>query len=856
MKSTSSICAGIALILCAILTSVVKAQDSDNEFHSITIQLFDDAGKPLPNTPLRKHYLYRADDNETPQIDNSPLQTDSGGKVRVAVTGSPLQLMIHADVDGFVPMYAMWRDEQFARGEVSENVTFQLQRGTTIGGRVVDEDGKPVPKVVVEVRCEIADPPSGDARVSGSLADEEEGTEAYTDANGEWSIHNAPAGTAKFYVALKHPEFASDPGVIAVRGQPTDSGALRDRTARFEMQRGVIVSGRVTDRNGDPVTAGYVILGDYPTLARKPAVFEIQRDGTYRLPPQKPGNQRLTVVADGFAPQTRQVELTSMMEDPDFQLQPGHPVTIQIVDENGERIAGALVSIEGWQNTRTIYNMPSRNPHVRDLGISFRADEAGVFHWDSAPADPVDYVAGMPGYDPAPPVKLAPSDEPHVIKLRRSTTMAGRVIDATTQQPVDNFLVVPLRYRTHRGAEYPVEDLTNVVVGRQGEFRIDSGRRIRSADTKFGIKIEAVNYAPVFIDSASVANSDPVELTPQPWPSVQIVDPDGNPVTGCSVRVFSRTARMTLHNYEADDRPGRSPIKTDGEGRALVPPSETPFSVIVIDRAGYAEVGLSPDDTEKKIPLQKWALLEGQVSDAGGQTSDNRIIFEGIRVGHGPVTIVQDLTSTDIDEQGRFRFERLPPILGHLRTLGRNEQREEFNRYGMPVKLEPGETAVANLGFGITVTGSFELQGAEADHDQTHNVFRPIVPPKYGWPEGVAELNELDWRGGWTAYQQLIKDDYIVTPRVYMHSIPSCTAKVDAEGNFAINLPEAGQYDLAHLPVCQGSGKRRHDFRNDGLSGQAIRSHRVRFVQWQTGSWQNSGTCDPATESRRTGERD
>ena len=69
------------------------------------------------------------------------------------------------------------------------------------------------------------------------------------------------------------------------------------------MQQGIVVSGRLTDSNGEPVTEGLVISGGSPYGTPGSQETRIAVDGSYELPPMPPGKQRITVVAPGFRPE-------------------------------------------------------------------------------------------------------------------------------------------------------------------------------------------------------------------------------------------------------------------------------------------------------------------------------------------------------------------------------------------------------------------------------------------------------------------------------------------------------------------------------------------------------------------------
>ncbi len=114
--------------------------------------------------------------------------------------------------------------------------------------------------------------------------------------------------------------------------------------------------------------------------------------------------------------------------------------------------------------------------------------------------------------------------------------------------------------------------------------------------------------------------------------------------------------------------------------------------------------------------------------------------------------------------------------------------------------LQPGKSADVEIGKGIEVRGKIRMENEpelKIDHTNTVVSVLPIAPPTFGWPEGAAELNEFDFQGGRTAYNQLISRGSKIDPQVYLNSVPYYSATPKADGSFAINVREPGEYELA-----------------------------------------------------------
>ncbi len=97
---------------------------------------------------------------------------------------------------------------------------------------------------------------------------------------------------------------------------------------------------------------------------------------------------------------------------------------------------------DGWRRTTAIYN--NDHSHVPDSGIPRRADENGVFTWDWAPSDGVNYFIYKSGYD-SKSVTLVAKTEAHRVVFTFPMTISGSVVDAKSGRPIDHFKVMPVK---------------------------------------------------------------------------------------------------------------------------------------------------------------------------------------------------------------------------------------------------------------------------------------------------------------------------------------------------------------------------------------------------------------------------
>ncbi len=251
--------------------------------------------------------------------------------------------------------------------------TFRLEPGVTAGGRIVDEQGKPIASAKVQVQLASDPKPAhGDGRTLYNTWLAEGSDTATTDAEGRWHIDNVPDHPrTELSLLVSHPDYMSDQewGEVQKAADIT-TAMLRKRTATLTLKRGVIVRGQVTDPDGKPIKDTLVVQGDDPYDARLPSKFPTDADGRFRLPALPPGETTLTVIAPGWAPQLRRIKLRAGMPPQDFRMAAGKPIRLRIVDAAGKPVPKAFVHILGWKGSKSLQSdsqpQPSQGARYQD----------------------------------------------------------------------------------------------------------------------------------------------------------------------------------------------------------------------------------------------------------------------------------------------------------------------------------------------------------------------------------------------------------------------------------------------------------------------------------------------------------
>jgi RNA polymerase sigma factor (sigma-70 family) len=763
------------------------------------VVVLDPQGKPLPDAKIHSGiWTY-----EKGFKANHDYQTDAAGIALVELPKSFYILRLWASKKGFADLFSGWEQNELGSGEkLPAEYVFRMERAVTAGGRIVDEQGKPIAGAAVEVRLrEDAKPAHGDGRVSynWSLTDRSN----VTDADGRWRIDNVPdhprVGLA---LIVSHPDYLSDnygrSDVQKAAGITTEM--LRKETATLRLKHGVIVRGQVTDPAGKPIKDAVVIYGDDPYSSWLPCKFPTDADGRYRLPALPPEQTTLTVIAPGWAPQLRRVLLRDGSPPQDFRMAAGKPIRLRIVDAAGHPIPNAFVHTLGWKGSKSLYwDHNPNHPKVPDTKIPRRAGADGVWQWDSAPDDPVNLGISAPGFA-SQEVKIAGGAAERTVLLKTDHRITGRVTDAATGKPIPSFTVIQLDVFRK---DWLAAERLRATAGKNGRLDYLADR----TDIPLRLRIEAPGYrtqdGPEFRVGDDSSRQQDFRLQPSEPISGVVCDAAGKPVAKAEVLLAMPTEEIRL-------QPGgrmNHATSTNSAGRFTFPDPGEPFVVVAQAEAGFAlaECPAGQHDAGT-LRLQPWASIRGRFRD-GGQLVRNASIFVNLiridtldrpRIHAG--TGLQTTTEAD----GRFEFSRVPPLPVSVRvSLG--PWRDEGFRSGpsVPLDLKPGQQAELDLGGGATIVkGKVKLTGkVPADLDCNYSLNYLVErAPGIDPPPEIARLGfdtKKGWRNAWTQTPEGL---------AYLSTLRHWFVKLAPDGSFHISGVPAGEYDLAIAVYAKPDG--------------------------------------------------
>jgi hypothetical protein len=404
-------------------TVKAKAIDQKNPARTLRIRVAGPDDKPLAGAKIFANIV-----TKDRKIVNQDYFSNADGWATVELPAAGTDILkLWASKDGYVKWFASWwPEQQFDGRPIPSDYTFHLQKATLIGGVVMDESGKPIEGVKVQVT--LVQPAATlhiDPRKNRhDFADMwlATGNEAKTtDAQGRWALDNVPAGDVEVHLMLSHPDYISDYNTQGrlQEAQNINMRSLRNRDATIVMRRGIKVTGFVIDGDGQEVKDAVVTWGDDPSMFAQHWSQQVHTNanGHYQFPAMGSGPLTMTVVATGWAPVQEGFDITPAHSSASFQLQRGKTTRIRFVDELGTTIPEVSVQIRTWRGGKVLYNY--RTPDLLDNRIPNRADVHGIYQWTWAPHDPVTYSFYKEGYQRVAEIPITANGEEHVITLRR-----------------------------------------------------------------------------------------------------------------------------------------------------------------------------------------------------------------------------------------------------------------------------------------------------------------------------------------------------------------------------------------------------------------------------------------------------
>jgi protocatechuate 3,4-dioxygenase beta subunit len=515
-------------------------------------------------------------------------------------------------------------------------------------------------------------------RVSGQVIEEDSGRVTYTGysvpLDGELShVFRALPCPGPFTVQVESDAF------VEVRSEEVTLEPGQVAEVELSLRRGVRVSGRVVDEQGDPVEGVEIHAYVRPTgsgmwSSRNTATAP---DGSFDVAGLAPGRVEIDVTEDGWvSPEVEPLELANGESRADLELvvARGRGVAGRVVWPDGTPAAKVRVAVQVQPEVAQARASTAGWDYDR-IATEVKTNDAGEFEATGLDLGPYDVVAVKGRRE----VVEEPADAPKrkfpkkqhrnyratvrgvttgttdlVIELSQGLTLTGRVVD-DTGTPVE-------RFRVHADSD-----------GDSDRFFFGSGqdieRSFRSKDGTFAL--EGFEEGPWYVLASAKGHGDSgrqlVEVTGGTGPVKLVVprvatvagvvrDASGAPVVGARVNVQDEE----LAGYSFDIDFGiHSPVSTDEEGRFRfedVPPG----SVRLIATArGFADfegprlrVGPAESISDVELVLAPAGSIVGRAFGRDGRPATNAQVE--VRVSNHRFH-----RSVRTDGEGRFTVEDL-----------------------------------------------------------------------------------------------------------------------------------------------------------------------------------------------------
>src|SRR5262249_32343979 len=144
-----------------------------------------------------------------------------------------------------------------------------------------------------------------------------------TDSSGAWQLKAVPPELMSHIgFQLTHPDYLSTN--MTFHGDDETEKQLRAGTFKVVLRSGISVTGRVLDETDNPITNATVTTGMlFSSDRQKEATDSL---GKFQFRTLQEGDVAFGVLADGYAPETKTINVHSGMDEIVLRLKPGHSI--------------------------------------------------------------------------------------------------------------------------------------------------------------------------------------------------------------------------------------------------------------------------------------------------------------------------------------------------------------------------------------------------------------------------------------------------------------------------------------------------------------------------------------------------
>ncbi len=643
--------------------------------------------RPLPDVAL----MVRVSGENYKRRETWDEKTDSKGFCRIKLPDFKIEtLRLYPRKEGFVPLFILWRGIP-TPPELPRVFTVAMEPSTTIGGVVRNERGEPIGGVAVGVHYQTVDPDAAEnARVEVMIRNAHS-TDIKTDKAGRWTFDMMPAEIDKneLRIFLMHPGYLSDslrPGHIPlpITRQPSIE-KLRDLSAVMVMKEGLKVTGKVTDKQDNPIAGAKIFdTEDYWWRSTKP-VAETDSQGWFKSS-TNPGTVTWTIQAPRYAPDLRVVKIKQAMPPVEIRLEPGRIIEGKVTDQTGKPIEGAWIRADTWRKQR------------RRLYLEAKTDAEGNFKVMDAPADEVSFDIGKEGYMILEKYVMKPRESRYNITLRPTLKVHGTVLDAQTGRPIDKFTSINgIDFEDGRAPQWNELDILTFT---DGKYEIEFRQEIFT----YRIRIDAEGYKsaisrcirPDEISESSIICDFKLEKA-APVKAI-VLAPDGTPLPDAEVVIATHWLQIQNGKTVSRSSEHNRILNTDTDGRFRFEPPVSPYMIVVLSEQGYAKITQDEFVTSQTVTISPWGRIEGTLRIGAKPGIDKAVAFLPRPSREVEQPRIQFEYEIQTDKDGNFVFSRVLPDEGVVtRAIPINARARRFS-HSVSVEVKSGQVTRVQIG--------------------------------------------------------------------------------------------------------------------------------------------------------------
>lgn len=646
----------------------------------LRLRVTDSSRQPLTNATAS---LSLTDDART--FFFGQFGADTAGRMTLAYPPQDaVALQLRVNHPGFAPASVSLSARHAAPWP--ETLDVSLEHGQSIGGLVVDDAAQPVVGAAV-IPFQVT--PSGPNQFTRQDFDH-----VTTDAAGKWTAHAPTAIATNLVLEISHPDFHTS----QVEAAPAE---LLTGRARAVLRPHVRLAGRVLDVAGQPVPNATVFLYNEDDDTRISSA--VDGEGRYKFIIQEPANSsaHLVAIASNLAPALLKAPLNRPATALNFTLHAGQPFSMRLTDGDGGPLAGINISLYRWQQSQA-------------LPWSTVTDAQGRFAWANAPTGSVTWRFWKTGSINHTHSMSLPMTSEASFTYQPPVRVAGRVLDAISQRPLDQF-----RYRaTYR---YGNGSGSSTGTGRRGVFNTSLGGAGKY--TEVSVVVEATDYEPltVVLKPPYGLGTNDFLMRKAKLMEATVVTRDGKPAPQAEVIVLAKTASADM------DAPGKfrrtssyyDVVLTDQNGRvSLTPKLDADLLLAAHPQLGFAQISTNEFNKTGRIVLEPWGVVKGVLRVGDRVEPDHyaaihtHTVYDGGPQRSTPSLYMYYRLQPETD--GSFFCDLVPPgeRMVQLRYFAPNESGTMRLSHNQPVTVKAGETNDVMIGgTGRTVTGQVVVTG-------------------------------------------------------------------------------------------------------------------------------------------------